>query len=196
IGANFRLPRGPWNFRNHIYALISISLSPGLLCSRRPPYAAGGLRPPRARGQMDPGKPLRATWPAPWHILARTRVPGCSRAATTPPAMRRATAAPPARRRLAQGQIDRPQSLHSSPRSSLAYKDPQNPTVAPFFPFFLLPPLRHGRRDPALADRLAQPHIAPSDHRNSFATSQLSSTRAESNPNPLPKPFPFCAAAG
>src|SRR6185437_11126468 len=37
-----------------------------------------------------------------------------------------------------QGQIDRPQSLHSSPRSSLAYKDPQNPTVAPLLP--LLPP--------------------------------------------------------
>src|SRR6185369_1423448 len=65
-----------------------------------------------------------------------------------------------------------------------------------FSPFFLLPPLRHGRRDPALADRLAQPHIAPSDHRNSFATSQLRSTRAESSPNLLPTPFPFCAAAG
>ena len=90
IGDNFRLPRGPWNFRNHIYALISISLSPGLLCSRRPPYAAGGLRPPRARGQMDPGKPLHATWPAPWRPPTPTRVPGRSRAATTPrPAQRR-----------------------------------------------------------------------------------------------------------
>jgi len=118
---------------------LSPSLSlPRLLCSRRPPYAAGGLRPPRARGQMDPRKPLRATWPAPWHILAPTRVPGRFPSRHDTPAMRRAAAAPPARRRAPLTQIDRPQSLHSSPRSSLAYKDPQNPTDAPLLP--LLPP--------------------------------------------------------
>src|SRR6185437_1532540 len=176
---------------------LSPSLSPpacSVRAARRTPPVDFVHRVPAAkwtRGNLStpPGPPLGAL-PRPHASQAAPR------AATTPPAMRRAAAAPPARRRLAQGQIDRPQALHSSPRSSLAYKDPQNPTVAPFFPFFLLPPLRHGRRDPALADRLAQPHIAPSDHRNSFATSQLSSTRAESNPNPLPKPFPFCAAAG
>ena len=83
-----------------------------------------------------------------------------------------------------------------SPGAPWPIKTPSTPQSRPFSPFFLLPPLRHGRRDPALADRLAQPHIAPSDHRNSFATSQLRSTRAESSPNLLPTPFPFCAAAG
>ena len=87
---------------------------------------------------MDPRKPLRATWPAPWHILAPTRVPGRFPSRHDTPAMRRAAAAPPARRRAPLTQIDRPQSLHSSPRSSLAYKDPQNPTDAPLLP--LLPP--------------------------------------------------------
>ena len=46
---------------------------------------------------------------------------------------------PPARRRAAQDQINYPQSLHSSHRSSLAYKNPQNSTVAPLL-LLLLPP--------------------------------------------------------
>ena len=145
---------------------------------------------------MDPGKPLHATWPAPWHLLARTRVPGRSRAATTPrPAQRRCLLRPLA--------VEPPRTKSTAPSHCIPppgapwpIKTPSTPQSRPFFPFFLLPPLRHGRRDPARADRLAQPHIAPSDHRSSFATSQLSSMRAESNPNPLPTPFPFCAAAG
>src|SRR6185503_5070477 len=60
------------------------------------------------------------------------------RAATTPPALRRAAAAPLARRRAPLTQIDRPQSLHPSPRSPLAYKNSQSSTVAPLLP--LLPP--------------------------------------------------------
>ena len=118
-------------------------LSPSLsfpACSvraaRRTPPVDFVHRAPTAkwtRGNLStpPGPPLGAL-PRPHASQAAPR------AATTPPAMRRAAAAPPARRRLAQGQIDRPQSLHSSPRSSLAYKDPQNPTVAPLLP--LLPP--------------------------------------------------------
>src|SRR6185503_11976823 len=93
------------------------------------------------------------------------------RAATTPPALRRAAAAPLARRHAPLTQIDRPQSLHPSPGAPWPIRTPRAPPSRPFFPFFLLPPLRHGRRDPAVADRLAQPHIAPSDHRNSFTTS-------------------------
>jgi len=138
IGDNFRLPRGPWNFRNHIYALISISLSPGcsVRAARRTPPVDFVHRAPAAkwtRGSLSapPGPPL-GTSSRPHASQA------ASRAATTPPAMRRAAAAPPARRRAPLTQIDRPQSLHSSPRSSLAYKDPQNPTDAPLLP--LLPP--------------------------------------------------------
>jgi len=87
---------------------------------------------------MDPGKPLHATWPAPWRPPTPTRVPGRSpsRHDTPSHAPRRCRSARSPSTR--QGQIDRPQSLHSSPRSSLAYKDPQNPTVAPLLP--LLPP--------------------------------------------------------
>jgi hypothetical protein len=150
----------------------SPSLSPGWLCfARRSPYAAGGLRPSCAHGQMDPGKPFNATWPAPWHLLARTRVPGRSRAATTPrPAQRRCLLRPLA--------VESPRAKSTTPSHYIAHpgalwpiKTPRNPRSRPFFLFFLLPPLRHGRRDPARADRLAQPHIAPSDHRRSFSTS-------------------------
>ena len=77
----------------------------------------------------------------------------------------------------------------------MAYKDPPSSTVAPFSSFFLLPPLRHGRRDLARVDRPPQPYIIPSNHRSSFSTFQLSSTHAESNAIPLPTPFPFCADA-
>ena len=62
----------------------------------------------------------------------------------------------------------------------------------------LLPPsaVHHGQRDLARVDQPSQPRIAPSNHPSSFATLQLSSTRAESSPNPSPSPFPFRAAAG
>src|SRR6185312_9056645 len=67
--------------------------SVSLCFARRPPYAAGGPRPRRVRGQVDPGKPSSATWPAPWHLPTLTRVlgvlPSCH---ATPPC-----AAPPAR---------------------------------------------------------------------------------------------------
>src|SRR6185369_12122258 len=119
-----------------------------------------------------------------------------SRAATPPPPCAAPLPAPPARRRVAQGQIDCPQTLLTSPRSSLAYKYPQNSSVARLL---LLPPppaVRHGRRDLARADQPPQPYIAPSNHPRSFSTFQLSSTRMESKPNPFPTPFPFCAAAG
>ena len=82
-----------------------------------------------------------------------------------------------------------------SPRCSLAYKYPQSPAVA-WLPLLPPPAVRHGRRDLARADRPPQPCIAPSNHPRSFSTSQLCSTRAESNPNPSPSPFPFRAAAG
>ena len=49
-------------------------------------------------------------------------------------------------------------------------KTPRTPPSRAFSSFFLLPPLRHGRRDPARADRLTQPCIAPSNHLNSFST--------------------------
>jgi len=176
---------------------LSPSLSPpacSVRAARRTPPVDFVHRAPAAkwtRGNLStpPGPPLGAL-PRPHASQAAPR------AATTPPAMRRAAAAPPARRRLARAKSTAPSHSIPHPGALWPIKTPRTPQSRPFFPFFLLPPLRHGRRDPALADRLAQPHIAPSDHRSSFATSQLSSTRAESNPNPLPKPFPFCAAAG
>ena len=69
-----------------------------------PRHLARPLAPPRAHTRPRP-LPSRHDTPA--------------GAAPLPP--------PPARRRATQDQINRPQSLHSSPRSSLAYKDPQNP---------------------------------------------------------------------
>ena len=104
-------------------------------CSVFPPSA---VRRPRARGQMDPGKPLSATWPAPWHLLARTRVPDAFPSRHDTPAGAAPLPPPPARRRVAQGQIDRPQTPLPSPRSSLAYKNPQSSTVARLL--LLLPP--------------------------------------------------------
>jgi len=171
IGDNFRLPRGPWNFRNHIYALISISLSPGcsVRAARRTPPVDFVHRAPAAkwtRGSLSapPGPPL-GTSSRPHASQA------ASRAATTPPPC----AAPLPLRPLA---VVRPWPKSTAPSRSIPHpgarwpiKTHRTPQTRPFFPFFLLPPLRHGRRDPALADRLAQPHIAPSDHRNSFATS-------------------------
>ena len=176
---------------------LSPSLSPpacSVRAARRTPPVDFVHRAPAAkwtRGNLStpPGPPLGAL-PRPHASQA------ASRAATTPPPC----AAPLPLRPLA---VDSPRAKSTAPSHSIPHpgalwpiKTHRTPQSRPFFPFFLLPPLRHGRRDPALADRLAQPHIAPSDHRSSFATSQLSSTHAESNPNPLPKPFPFCAAAG
>ena len=134
---------------------LHLSLSPGWLCfARRPPYTAGGLRPPRARGQMDPGKPSSATWPAPWHPPMLTRVPDALSSRHTTPAMRRAAAAPPARRRAPLTQIERPLSLHPSPGSPLAYKNSQSSTVAlllPLLPSSAAPPWppRSSSRGPA-----------------------------------------------
>ena len=50
---------------------ISVSLC---LAAVRP-YAAGGPRPRRVRGQVDPRELSSATWPAPWHLPKRTRAP-------------------------------------------------------------------------------------------------------------------------
>ena len=55
-----------------------------------------------------------------------------------PPPCAAPLAAPLARRHAPLTQIDRPQSLHPSPRNSLAYKNPQSSTVAPLL--HLLPP--------------------------------------------------------
>ena len=90
---------------------------------------------PRPNG---PGKSPSATWPALGTSSRAHASQAAPRAATTPPALRRAAAAPLARRRAPLTQIDRPQLLHPSPRSSLAYKDPQNSTVARLL--LLLPP--------------------------------------------------------
>src|SRR6185312_6858294 len=60
-----------------------------------------------------------------------------SRAATPPPPCAAPLPAPLARRQVTQGQIDRPQTLLTSPRSSLAYKYPPTSTVARLL---LLPP--------------------------------------------------------
>ena len=145
---------------------------------------------------MDPGNPSSATWPAPWHLPTLTRVPGTLPSRHAAPPCAAPLPAPPARCRVAQDQIDRPQTPLPSPRCSLAYKYPQSSTVARL-PLLLPPPaVRHGRRDLARVDRPPQPRIAPSNHPSSFATPQLSSTRAESNPNPFQSPFPFCAAVG
>ena len=87
---------------------------------------------------MDPGSPPAPPGP-PLGTSSRAHASQAApRAATTPPALRRAAAAPLARRRAPLTQIDHPQSLHPPPRSSLAYKDPQNSTVARLLP--LLPP--------------------------------------------------------
>ena len=146
---------------------------------------------------MDPGKPLSATWPAPWHFPTRTRVPGTlrSRHATPRHAPRRCPLRPLAVMRPGpKSTASRRYSPH--PGAPWPIKTPRAPPSRAFSSFFLLPPFRHGRRDLARADRLRQPYIVPSNHRSSFSTFQLSSTRAESNPIPLPTPFPFCAAVG
>ena len=150
---------------------LHLSLSPRCSVSRRPPYAAGGLRPPRARGQMDPGKPLSATWP-PLGTSSRAH------ASQTPP--RAATTPRPAQRRclLRPFAVESPRAKSTAPRHHFPrpgtpwpIRTPRAPSSRTFSSFFLLPPLRHGRRDPARADQLTQPYIAPSDHRSSFVTS-------------------------
>ena len=152
---------------------LSPSLSSRLaLFRRRLPYAAGGPRPRRARGQMDPGSPPAPPGPPigtfPRAHASQTR----SRAATRTQAMR--SAARPLRQpavESSRAKSTAPRRYSPRPGALWPIKTPRTPPSRAFSPFFLLPPLRHGRRDPALADRLAQPHIAPSDHRNSFATS-------------------------
>ena len=90
---------------------------------------------PRPNG---PGETSQRHLAAPWHLLARTRVPDASPSRHDTPAGAAPLPPPPARRRVAQGQIDRPQTPLPSPRNSLAYKNPQSSTVAPLLP--LLPP--------------------------------------------------------
>src|SRR6185503_11994078 len=131
---------------------LSPSLSPpacSVRAARRTPPVDFVHRAPTAkwtRGNRlaPPGPPLGTSSRA--HA---SQTP--SRAATTPPAGAAPLPPPPARRRVAQGRIDRPQSLHSSPRSSLAYKDPQNSTVAPLLPPLAAPPWppRSSSRGPA-----------------------------------------------
>ena len=84
-----------------------------------------------ARPQPNgPRKPSSATWPAPWHFPARTRVPDALPSRHATPAMRSA-AARSARSPLSRpGPNPLPQTLLPSPRSSLAYKNPQSSTVA------------------------------------------------------------------
>ena len=139
---------------------------PGALFHRRPPYAARAPAAKWTRGNLStpPGPPLGTSSRA-----HESQTP--PRAATTPrPAQRRCLLRPLA--------VESPRAKSTAPRRHIPHpgapwpiKTPRTPPSRPFSSFFFLPPLRHGRRDPALADRLAQPHIAPSDHRNSFATS-------------------------
>ena len=123
--------------KSQIGAHLHLSLS---RCSVFPPPAVrrrwtSSTACPRPNGPRGVSQRHLA---APWHLLARTRVSDPFPSRHDTPGRRSAAAAPPARRRAPLTQIDRPQSLHSSPRSSLAYKDPQNPTDAPLLP--LLPP--------------------------------------------------------
>ena len=92
------------------------SLPSLLLCfARRPPYAAGGPRPRRVRGQMDPGKPP-ASLGLPLGTSPRSHASQTlSRAATPPPSYAAPLAAPPARRRAPQTQTRLPRRY--SPRS-------------------------------------------------------------------------------
>src|SRR6185436_7544317 len=176
---------------------LSPSLSPpacSVRAARRTPPVDFVHRAPTAkwtRGNRlaPPGPPLGTSSRA----HASQAAP---RAATTPPPCAAPLQLRPLAVELPRAKSTAPSHCIPPPGAPWPIKTPSTPQSRPFSPFFLLPPLRHGRRDPALADRLAQPHIAPSDHRNCFATSQLRSTRAESSPNLLPTPFPFCAAAG
>ena len=150
---------------------LSPSLSPpaySVRAARRTPPVDFVHRAPTAKwtqGSLSapPGPPLGT--PSRAHASQTL-----SRAATTPPAGAAPLPPPPARRRVAQGQIDRPRHHFPRPGAPWPIRTPRAPPSRAFSSF-LLPPLRHGRRDPALADRLAQPHIAPSDQRNSFAIS-------------------------
>ena len=152
------LRKGPWIFRNRRKAPISISLSRLALfrpppAVRRPgsPSAPPGclLAPPHAptRPRHLPAPPQHP-WPAQRRCLLRPLAVESPRAKSTAP----------------RHHIPRP----GTPRS---IRTPRAPPSRPFSSFFLLPPLRHGRRDPARADRLTQPYIVPSDPRSSFATS-------------------------
>ena len=92
IGDIFSLPRGPWIFRNHKKAPISISLS--RLALFHPPPAVrrrwtSSTTRPRPNG---PGEPSSATWPTPWHFPTRTRVPDTHPSRHATPAMRSAAA--------------------------------------------------------------------------------------------------------
>ena len=87
--------------RNHKLVPTSISLC--LAAARS--YAAGGPRPRRVRGQLDPGGPAEDTWMAPWSLLAPTRVPGhlgvCHAAHHAPRRLLR----PPPRHRARPGSV-------------------------------------------------------------------------------------------
>jgi len=105
---------------------------------------------------MDPGESLSATWPplgTPSRAHASQAAP---RAATTPPPC----AAPLQLRPLAV-ESTAPSHYIPHPGAPWPIKTPSTPQSRPFPPFFLLPPLRHGRRDPALPDQLAQPTLPP-----------------------------------
>jgi len=152
---------------------LSPSLSPpacSVRAARRTPPVDFVHRAPAAkwtRGSLSapPGPPL-GTSSRPHASQA------ASRAATTPPPC----AAPLPLRPLA---VESPRAKSTAPRHHFPrpgtpwpIRTPRAPPSRAFSSFFLLlPPLRHGRRDPARADRLTQPYIVPSDHRSSFATS-------------------------
>jgi len=134
----------------------------------------------------------------PLALPTRTRIPGTLRSRhATPPrhAPRRWPLRPLAVVRPGP-KSTAPSRYFPRPGAPWPIRTPRAPPSCAFFSFFLLPPPRNGRRDLARADRPPQPYIVPSNHRSSFSTFHLRSTRAESNPIPLPTPFPFCAAAG
>ena len=167
----FRLSRGPWNFRNRRKALTSISLLSGALfrAARRTPPVDFVHRAPAAKWTRE--NPLAPPGPPLGTLHAHTR----PRRAPEPPRHPRHA---PRRCPLRPLTVVHPgpkstTPSHYSPHPGAPWpiKTPRTPPSRPFSSFFLLPPLRHGRRDPARADRLTQPCIAPSDHRNSFATS-------------------------
>ena len=148
------------------------SLSSRFLCfARRPPYAASGPRPRRVRGQMDPGKPP-ASLGLPLGTSPRSHASWAPcRADTTPRHAQRRCPLRPLAVESPRAKSTAPRRYSPRPGAPWPIGTPRIPPSCGFSSFLLLPPLRHGRRDLARADRLPQPYIVPSDHRSSFATS-------------------------
>ena len=107
---NFSLQNGPWtSWKSQTGPYLHLPLC---FAAARP-YATGGPRPRRVRGQLDPGEPVRDTWMAPWPFLAHRHLGACHAAppCAAPPLQ------PPPRRRAPLAWSDLPQSSFASPLS-------------------------------------------------------------------------------